>query len=93
MITYIIWFASCSVACLLGFIVGRCFQDFAGIAATQDLIAAESENDQLRQTIADLRLLLVEGERALDLLDQYRQKVTEANEIESGDFRTYKAVE
>lgn len=48
MITPILWFASCSVACLLGFVIGRCFQDFAGIAATQDLIYYENDNESLR---------------------------------------------
>lgn len=51
MITACLWFASCSVACLLGYVVGRCFQDFAGIAATQDLIYYENDNGQLREAL------------------------------------------
>lgn len=46
--TPILWFVSCSVACLFGYIVGRCFRDFEGIAATQDLIYYENDNESLR---------------------------------------------
>jgi hypothetical protein len=49
----ILWFASCSVACLFGFIVGRCFRDFEGITLTQDLMISESEKAGLIQALAD----------------------------------------
>lgn len=58
----LVGFIACSIACTIGFIVGRCFRDLEGLATSQDLRSMEIENDSLRYVIetmqADLEAIL-----------------------------------
>lgn len=93
----IMWVAlGCLLACLassaVGFALGLCFRDLNEIAATQDCIHLEKENDALRQSLDDAKRLIAEGERAMTTLDEYRAKVTEAYAIEREDYKSYNSV-
>lgn len=85
-------FLASSLCLAVGFCLGLCFQDLSGIAATQDCIHLARENEALRQSLADAKRLIEEGERAMSLLDEYRAKVTEAYAIEREDFKSYNSV-
>jgi hypothetical protein len=88
----IMCFVLCSLFCAIGFIVGRCFSDLDGLSATQECAELYEENEALRQSLADAKRLIEEGERAMSLLDEYRAKVTEAYAIEREDFKSYNSV-
>jgi hypothetical protein len=55
MIAIIMGFVTSSLCMIIGFIIGRCFRDFESMGLVQEYNAAASENDALRESLADAR--------------------------------------
>jgi hypothetical protein len=55
MITIILPAIASALCLAIGFILGRCFRDFESMALLQEYNAAASENDALRESLADAR--------------------------------------
>lgn len=79
MITPILWFASCSVACLFGFIVGRNFRDFEAMALLQDNDYLLKENEQLRNALCMTLSTCETMQKDLEVLAGKRKEVSRAS--------------